>query len=112
VAPIAQPDVVVKLKGAGSKVVKANLKSINYIVSWTAKGATCFGSAGCVGSNFVVDAVRADGNDYNIFNEVTADSATKVSSGETLYQPESTGVYLIKVDASVLTWTITFTPAA
>jgi hypothetical protein len=116
VAPIAQPDVVVKLKGLGSKIVKANLKSINYVVSWTAKGATCFQGAGCVGTNFQVDAVRADGNDEQLFNEITADSATKVSSGETLYQPNSTGVYLIKVytgvEGSNLAWTITFTPAA
>lgn len=100
----------VSLKGSHSKVLKVQLASLTYIVNWTAKGGQCFGSAGCNGDNFVVDVVGADGAEDNIVNEITSNNVKKGSTGETTYTIHDAGLYLLKVDASELTWTITFTP--
>lgn len=99
---------VVVVKNKGSRVAHVTLAAISYTVAWTAKGGTCFGSAGCNGDNFVVDIVGAGGASDNIINEITI---YKGSSGETLYTINDPGAYILKVDASSLSWTLTFTPA-
>ena len=102
--------VKVALKGTGSRVPKVTLQAVTYIVSWAAKGGECFGSAGCSGENFFVDIVGADGQSDNIVAETTSDNIKVGSSGETTYTIGDAGLYLIKVKASNLTWTIVFSP--
>ena len=110
-APVAAAPAVLKVTGKGSKVPHITLAAVTYVVSWTAKGGTCFSGAGCIGDNFQVDVQGSGGSDDNIVNEVTSNNIKKGSTGETSYTVTGAGVYLLKVVASSLTWTITFTPA-
>lgn len=107
-AKVAAAPIVVS--GSGSTVPHVTLPAANYIVSWTAKGGTCYGSAGCNGDNFMVDVVGGNGSD-NIVNEITSSDVATGSKGETLLSIHQSGSYLLKIVASNLTWTLTFTQA-
>ena len=111
VSPVAPASATFTVKGKGSRSPHITLQAITYVVSWNAKGGQCFGSAGCLGSNFIVDVVGGGGSDDNVINDTTPDNISKSTTGETPYTVTDSGVYLLKVDASSVTWTVTFTPA-
>ena len=85
------------LSGSGSKVTDPfHLASGNYRVSWTAQGH----------SNFIVH-IHAGDQDQGLVNEIPPEP----SSGEAFFRAGG-GQYFLEIDASTLTWTITFTPIA
>jgi hypothetical protein len=95
--PTARPaPTPLALSGQGSKVTAPfHLDAGNYRVSWTATGES---------TNFIVH-IRAGQQVQYLISEIPP----KPSSGEAFFQAAG-GDYFLEVDASTLSWTITFAP--
>lgn len=93
-SPVARQTVTES--GQGSKIITPfHLGQGNYKVTWTAQGH----------DNFIVHIALGDQTQH-LVNEIPPNP----SSGETLFYSPQESDYILQVEASTLSWTITFAP--